>query len=654
MAVDLGIVKENVAKMEQMGAPEKDIDAYIQSEGATIDAVRAYQPDLKEVAENPVVGALADAGEGFVAGVKNLGTGALQLANELPGGGIAALYRKILPVIAPDVGTELSQLTPNDVQQSAANVARSIENQGEDKGFFYGAGKFTSEILPGMAIAGPVASGAVMGALQPTTQEETGESLAERAQNTAVSAALSKGVSMAAPYAINAVKNLPSTLGRALGVSPQATREMAEAGVAPILPAVGMRGAKAVNATLLEFPYAGEVLQKAARETIRQIDDKVTTIADDLSPAATAEEAGRSIQKGVGEFVGNFKAMSTKLYDKVDSFIPAEKPVPVSNTIDLFRRMNARLASTPTIAKTLSNPKFKEIQKAVEEDAINGAIPYKGLAELRTAVGDMLGDTQLVTDIPRAQLKQLYGALTEDIKQSAAAAGPDALKAYARANNYYKAAIKRIDDVLQPIVDANPEKAFQYATEGTKLGASKFNAIKRSLSPEQVKTLESVMLRRLGMANPGAQNAEGNVFSPTTFLTNWNKLAPTARDSFLATQPALKRSMERLLKASSHMAEVQRMVNHSGSGRVILGGNLLVGSFYWPYFLGAIPVGWGGAKLMTNPKFVEWLARTPNYSTPEGIAKHISRLSALGAASSPDLREGIREMLINLNETGEQ
>jgi hypothetical protein len=48
--LDLGRVKRNVKKMVDMGAPETDIDAYISSEGTTIDAVKTFreQPESQQ------------------------------------------------------------------------------------------------------------------------------------------------------------------------------------------------------------------------------------------------------------------------------------------------------------------------------------------------------------------------------------------------------------------------------------------------------------------------------------------------------------------------------------------------------------------------------------------------------------------------------
>ena len=40
---DLAKIKRNVAKMVSMDAPEVDIDAYIASEGVTLEQVRAYR-----------------------------------------------------------------------------------------------------------------------------------------------------------------------------------------------------------------------------------------------------------------------------------------------------------------------------------------------------------------------------------------------------------------------------------------------------------------------------------------------------------------------------------------------------------------------------------------------------------------------------------
>ena len=61
---------------------------------------------------------------------------------------------------------------------------------------------------------------------------------------------------------------------------------------------------------------------------------------------------------------------------------------------------------------------------------------------------------------------------------------------------------------------------------------------------------------------------------------------------------------------------------------------------------GLIPAIGGGrltANLMTNPKFINWLAITAQ-STPKELPKHLNRLSAITAAN-PEIREDVLEYL---------
>ncbi len=45
--MELERVKSNVAKMVSQGAPERDIDAYIEAEGTTVEAVKNFSPKPK-------------------------------------------------------------------------------------------------------------------------------------------------------------------------------------------------------------------------------------------------------------------------------------------------------------------------------------------------------------------------------------------------------------------------------------------------------------------------------------------------------------------------------------------------------------------------------------------------------------------------------
>lgn len=607
-----------------------------------------------------VINTTADVGEGFIGGLKSLGTGALQLANEAGGDTLAAFYGKLLPMIRPDLAQELSSINRQDVQKSTANVARDIQKEGADKGFAYGASKFATEIVPALAVRNPALSGALTGLLAPTQAETTGESALQRGVGTATGAALGQAAGYIVPKAINAVRNTPAAiqqgLKKAFGVSDDAVREFTAAGIDPTLAAVGGRGSKIASNTLIEAPFAGNVIQQSAQKTLADIQGKVTGIADQLSPAATQTEAGRVIQKGANEFIEGFKGKADNLYKQVDKYVPGETRVAIPNTLGTLQKFSDELADTPELAKVLQNPKIAQIGQALASDAkrdpfsLAGSLTYNGLSRLRSSIGRMLGDPVAVSDIPRSQLKQMYAALSSDMRSAAAQSGQKALQSFDRANKYYAAGIERIDNVLDDVLKLDPEKAFVYATSGTKQGATRFNAIKRSLPPEGRNALEGVMLRRLGMAKPSAQGAAGDSFSASTFLTNWNNLDDVAKKSFLGSNTALRGSLDNLLKVSSRVKDVEKLSNASGSGRVALTSALGVGGLFNPQLLAVVPSGYAGAKLMTNPKFVNWLAQSGKYTQPSQVANHIGKLAGIAAASDDDTQAAIQDYISQLTQ----
>lgn len=77
---DLSRIKRNVSKMVSMNAPESDIDAYIQSEGVTIDDVRGFKPEgsFNKISKEQLAQPSGDYMEGVIPeAIKGFGKGAL-------------------------------------------------------------------------------------------------------------------------------------------------------------------------------------------------------------------------------------------------------------------------------------------------------------------------------------------------------------------------------------------------------------------------------------------------------------------------------------------------------------------------------------------------------------------------------------------------
>ena len=447
---------------------------------------------------------------------------------------------------------------------------------------------------------------------------------------------------------------LKKSISSAARIDPQAVKELTKVGVSPTVGMAGGAGAKILERTLADAPFSASIIRKASHNAVNQISSKVTSLADDLSTAATKQEAGAIIQKGARGFVSRFQDKSKQLFDNLKKVVPDQEPVQVSKTLAFLNDRISQFSGAPNITASLINPSIRKLAAALSIDAKDGKLPFRLLRNLRSDIGRKLSNPSIIDDIPRGELKRLYGSITEDIKDAAIEkGGSSGLKSFNRANNFYRAGIKRIDDSIEKIAQSDtPEKAFRLATTGTRDGATKLRALKKSLKPEEFQALQSVVIRDMGKATAGTQLPGGELFSVGTFLTNWNKFSPEAKNVLFSTtkDAKLRRGLDDLLNASNRIKQAEKMANTSGTARqlitcgvgVVAGRNLIKGVA----LLGGVR---GTAKLMTNANFVNWLGKSVDLKTNKQLTSHMDKLSAM-AISNPEIREDINQYLNVLKE----
>lgn len=254
-------------------------------------------------------------------------------------------------------------------------------------------------------------------------------------------------------------------------------------------------------------------------------------------------------------------------------------------------------------------------------------LPYEAVKKLRTLVGQELENGSLVADVPRSKWKALYAALSEDLNQAAVATGnPEAVKAMKRANAFSRAGYDRIESVLDKVSGQNiPENIYRAATAATDMeaGASKINAVMKSLQPTERDVVRSAFIRRMGLAKAGAQGAEGDIFSSQTFLTNWNKMSPQAKRVMFASEDGnLRESMDAIAKVADNIKQGSKVfANPSGTAPAAAQIGLMagVGTAAATGQVGTAAAMLGGAaganlsaRLLTSPKFARWLSRSMN------------------------------------------
>ena len=201
------------------------------------------------------------------------------------------------------------------------------------------------------------------------------------------------------------------------------------------------------------------------------------------------------------------------------------------------------------------------------------ALPFEAIKKLRTLVGNEITDSGLASDVPRSKWKALYSALSSDLGTAAEKTGPDALKAWKRANDYTTAGLNRLDLMSGVVNQAIPERVFNAAVSGTKDGATMLQAVMKSVPDDAQRTVTAAFIKRMGQASPGLQNAEGDAFNMQTFLTNWSKLSPQARSALFsrANYPAdFTSDLDRLSKITSNLRDGSKVLaNPSGTSAAL-------------------------------------------------------------------------------------
>lgn len=446
-------------------------------------------------------------------------------------------------------------------------------------------------------------------------------------------------------------------------------------------PSVGQgterRFPRAIESGLSRYPGGAGRMNDTAEIQAQNIGAKVDALANQAARGANPTTAGSAIVKGItGEngFIPKFKATASQLYSVVDQYFPPQTQIPVSNTKNYLNQANAPITGAPNLSSRLANKELADIEKALDADlmaqvnrAQNGTLPYEAIKVLRTKVGEKIADAGISPDIPTAQLKRLYAALSQDISAAVQGSGNrNAAQALTRAENYYSSGMARVDRV-QSVVEKNggTEKVFNAALSGTKDGATTINAVMKSLDPDGQRMVAAAVLRRMGKANPGNQDDIGEVFSSERFLTNWNTMDKQARGAIFNRMGSdYVKSLDSVAKVASNIRQGSKVfANPSGTsaGATQIGAG---GAFFYSLVTGqfgaaGLLAGSAGsanlsARLMTNPKFVGWLAKQTQLA-PGAVPSQIAVLSRMAEQTGdPDLQEAAQAYQKALAEQGQK
>lgn len=393
------------------------------------------------------------------------------------------------------------------------------------------------------------------------------------------------------------------------------------------------RFARANEGAMSRTPGGAGRITSTAEQQANDVRDFIEQRADQLAGRrTTAQSAGETIERGIrGDdgFINYQQEIQRELYDRLETLVPDEVRAPVIHTADVLEEMTRIIPGAERVSREISNSAIERIYARFLDDMAasnDGRMPFVALLELRKMVGQKLGSVSLVDEIPKAQWKRLYGALTQDLEVVMGREGPEAQQAWSRANTHTRALHNRIDRLENVLKrKGGPEKIYTATMAGTKEGATTLRAVMQSLNREEQRILTATVMRRMGRATAGKQDDLGEVFSMETFLTNWNGLSNEAkRVLFDRYGPTFRADMDAIARVAANVREGSQVFrNPSGTAQAAtqntmigaFGMALLTGSFKTAAAIGSIPVLANlNARLITNPRFVRWLAT--NAETP--------------------------------------
>lgn len=423
-----------------------------------------------------------------------------------------------------------------------------------------------------------------------------------------------------------------------------------------------------VEGIVSKYPGGAGVFRKkvkSATDALRgQLDQQAQKgIYRGLDPT----RGGLSVKHGTDNFIDSFSRRAEPLFDEVTDRVGLGTPTPATNTLKTVQELTATTPGAERTTARLTSPFLREIAEDLAADAgPSGAMPFQALQAIRTKIGSRLSNPALLEDASTAEVKRLYGAISEDLKAQAYASG--AKNVWDRANSFWRAGRSRIDDILAPLIgNKTPEKIYKSLVSGAKDGPTQLRTTMRSLKPEQQDAVTGTMIKQLGTPPP-SMAGEAPEFSFSSFMTQWNQIDDAARDAFFkrGRNPQLGQDLQALADWAGRIRRTSKaFANPSGTAGTLggFGGAMSLGSAITAPVLGSgalvLPLVYGGsvlganriAALMTSPKVVNWLAKATRLD-PAGMSAHLGRLSGIAAKEDPETKEAIMAYLNSLQNEG--
>jgi len=426
-------------------------------------------------------------------------------------------------------------------------------------------------------------------------------------------------------------------------------------------------------------------LYKGAKEgNLAGMKAKTDALRDALSAEFGPVVAGEAIQAALKDgFRNRVNSTTRKLNDQVADRVGPNFYTFPENALDVARGMSAINPAAPATSAALRNNRIAGIADDLGRDVMGTplpgnplmnsptryrradgqvmdeppGIPFQTLKNLRTSIGEEASSSAIMGTPEGAQFKRLYGAMSQDMRQAVGAADrqrasvdigpllPEQLQASMgldRANRFYNRASTRAEDLDGIANRSTPEGAYGAVASSLNSGPTLYSKLRGAVDPATRQKLAATIIDEMGAAKPGQQTADGDAWSPQTFLTNYAKLNQNGggKELFKRMPGGEKHAndLAKIAKTAEMLGDASKVwSNPSGTNAAYVAtgtfGAIGGGKFLAPFMAakaaaGLLAVNQASKRLLLNPRFTHWLAQAPKQRSQAQMQSHLQRLTA--------------------------
>lgn len=300
-----------------------------------------------------------------------------------------------------------------------------------------------------------------------------------------------------------------------------------------IRPSVGLTGNRAgaqLESGASALPFFSAIPENVRGQQFDEFSDALTGAADNIRPAGTGPlvkpaEMGEQVYDIADSGVKRLKEGFGVREDALMKIIGPDSPVDTTSVraaiADEMTRGDAKI-------KRALQAELDDLDVIADEA---GKVPYESLRKWRSNFGSNIDDKGVLS----GSKKQVYAGVTKDTEALADAAGQgDEFRSLMsdQAKSYDKTArLSEGGDIPQfkKLSEGQIEKSSTFLKQAYK-NPDKMELLKRNATPEQWDQLRANVAQDLGLARAGAQDATGDIISPTKFITEWNKMDPRVKN----------------------------------------------------------------------------------------------------------------------------